>query len=312
HNCPHTRLLADGGEHTAEIHIAGTDRDFFVSVSPLRDKAGKLIGGVYVARDITERKRAEDEIRRLNAELEGRVAERTAQLTAANQELEAFAYSVSHDLRSPLRHMTGFAQLLMKRSEGRPDEKSIHYAGKIVAAAQRMDLLINGLLSFSRTGRAEMQRVECSLRELMLDSIRELEGDTECRDISWNIDELPAVWGDPVLLKLACDNLLANAVKFTRQQPRAEIRIGCREANDEYVFFVRDNGVGFDMGQVDRLFGVFHRLHLQEEFEGTGIGLATVRRIISRHGGKTWAESFPEKGAAFYFSLPKGQVPPWA
>jgi PAS domain S-box-containing protein len=309
HNCPHTQLLADGGEHTAEIHIAGTHRDFFVSVSPLRDKAGKLIGGVYVARDITERKRAEDEIRRLNAELEGRVAERTAQLTAANQELEAFAYSVSHDLRSPLRHMTGFAQLLMKRSADHPDEKSIHYAGKIVGAAERMAMLIDGLLSFSRTGRSDMQRVEFSLRELMLNSIRELEVETEGRDISWDIDELPSVWGDPVLLKLVCDNLLANAVKFTRPRPRTEINIGCREEVDEHVIFVRDNGVGFDMGQVDRLFGVFHRLHLQEEFEGTGIGLANVRRIISRHGGRTWAESSPEKGATFYFSLPKSWAP---
>jgi PAS domain S-box-containing protein len=307
-NCPYAQLLADGKEHTAEIHVAATNRDFLVSVSPLHNKDGKLFGGVYVARDITERKRAEDEIRRLNAELEGRVTERTAQLTAANQELEAFAYSVSHDLRSPLRHMAGFAQLLMKHGKGRTDEKTLHYAETIIRAAKRMTMLIDALLSFSRTGRVEMQRMEFSLKELMLDSIKELHTETEGRNISWDIGELPLVWGDPVLLKLVCDNLVSNAVKFTRPRPKAEIKIGFREDGDDFVFFVKDNGVGFDMGQVNRLFGVFHRLHLQEEFEGTGIGLANVRRIISRHGGRAWAEGSPEKGAVFSFTLPKTRM----
>lgn len=304
-NCPYTRLLADGLEHTAEIHVDSIDRDFLVSVSPLRDANDKLVGGVYVARDITERKRTELEIRRLNADLEKRVSERTAQLTAANQELEAFAYSVSHDLRSPLRHMFGFAQLLIKRSTGHADQKCTHYAESIIRAAQRMELLIDGLLSFSRTGRVAMQQEEFSLRELMLDTIRHLEIEAKGRDISWKIDDLPMVFGDSILLKLVCDNLLSNAVKFTRPRLRAEIRVGCREESGEYVFFVGDNGVGFDMGQVSRLFGVFHRLHLQDEFEGSGIGLANVRRIISRHGGRTWAESSPDKGATFYFTLPR-------
>jgi light-regulated signal transduction histidine kinase (bacteriophytochrome) len=271
----------------------------------LKDKDGKLSGGVYVARDITERKRAEDEIRRLNAELEERVLERTAQLTAANQELEAFAYSVSHDLRAPLRHMAGFAKLLQKRIEGLPDEKNIHYTNMIEGAAKRMGMLIDDLLSFSRTGRVEMRKVEFSMKGLMLDSIGDLGDETGGRDISWDIGELPSVWGDPSLLKLVCDNLFSNAIKFTRTRPRAEIRIGCKEDGDEFIFFVRDNGVGFDMGNVDRLFGVFHRLHSQDEFEGTGIGLANVRRIISRHGGRTWAEGSTEEGAAFYFTLPK-------
>lgn len=309
-NCPYRELLADGKEHTAEIHITAIRRHFQVSVSPLRDKDGKLCGGVYVARDITERKRAEDEIRGLNVELEGRVAERTAQLTAANQELEAFSYSVSHDLRAPLRHMTGFAQLLLKRHEGRADDKSSHYAMRIVEAAKGMGMLINGLLSFSRTGRVEMQRAEFSLGELLLASIRQLEGETKNRDISWEIGELPLVWGDSVLLKLVCDNLLSNAVKFTKPRPRAEIRIGCRDEGDEHIFFVRDNGVGFDAGQVERLFGVFHRLHPQQEFEGTGIGLANVRRIISRHGGRTWAEGSTDNGATFYFTLPITRTTP--
>ena len=304
-NCPYTKLLADGLEHTAEIYHDRLHRYFFVSVSPLKDKDGKLSGGVYVARDITERKRAEDEIRRLNAELEERVLERTAQLTAANQELEAFAYSVSHDLRAPLRHMAGFAKLLQKRIEGLPDEKNIHYTNMIEGAAKRMGMLIDDLLFFSRTGRVEMRKVEFSMKGLMLDSIGDLGDETGGRDISWDIGELPSVWGDPSLLKLVCDNLFSNAIKFTRTRPRAEIRIGCKEDGDEFIFFVRDNGVGFDMGNVDRLFGVFHRLHSQDEFEGTGIGLANVRRIISRHGGRTWAEGSTEEGAAFYFTLPK-------
>jgi PAS domain S-box-containing protein len=303
--CPYTKLLADGMEHTAEIYHDRLHRDFFVSVSPLYDKNGKLSGGVYVARDITERKRAEGEIRRLNAELEERVLERTAQLTSANQELEAFAYSVSHDLRAPLRHMAGFAKLLQKRIEGQPDEKNIHYTNMIEGAAKRMGVLIDDLLSFSRTGRVEMRKVEFSMKGLMLDSIRDLGAETGGRDISWDIGELPSVWGDPSLLKLVCDNLFSNAIKFTRTQPRTEIRIGCKEDGDEFIFSVRDNGVGFDMGNVDRLFGVFHRLHSQEEFEGTGIGLANVRRIISRHGGRTWAEGSTDEGAAFYFTLPK-------
>lgn len=305
HNCPHTRLLADGREHTAEIHLPAIKRDFLVSVSPLFDTDGRLWGGVYVARDITERKQAEDEIRRLNAVLEERVAERTAQLSAANQELEAFAYSVSHDLRAPLRYMSGFANLLLSRNADRLDEKSRYFAKAIVRSAKNMDQLIDGVLAFSRTGSVAMQKKEISLRELMLASIEVLKTQTQGRDIAWNIGELPAVWGDPVLLKLVCDNLLGNAVKFTLPQPRAEIVVGCREEAEEYVFFVQDNGVGFNMGQVDRLFGVFSRLHHHDEFEGTGIGLANVRRIIARHDGRTWAESGADKGATFYFTLPK-------
>ena len=239
------------------------------------------------------------------SEMERRVLERTAQLTAANEELEAFAYSVSHDLRAPLRHMAGFAKLLQKRIEGLPDEKNIHYTNMIEEAAKRMGMLIDDLLSFSRTGRVEMRKVEFSMKGLMLDSIRDLGAETMGRVISWDIGELPSVWGDPSLLKLVCDNLLSNAIKFTRTRPRAEIRIGYKDDRDEVIFFVRDNGVGFDMGNVDRLFGVFHRLHNQDEFEGTGIGLANVRRIISRHGGRTWAEGSTEEGAAFYFTLLK-------
>ncbi|MGO9951385.1 MAG: sensor histidine kinase [Dissulfurispiraceae bacterium] len=303
--CPFTKLLADGMEHTAEIHVDRIHRDFFVSVSPLHDKDGKLVGGVYVARDITERKRAEDEIRRLNEELEERVLERTSQLTAANQELEAFAYSVSHDLRAPLRHMAGFAKLLQKRIECQPDEKNIHYANMIEGAAKKMGMLINDLLSFSRTGRVEILKVEFSLKGLIIDSIREMGTETGGRCISWDIGELPNVCGDPSLLKLVCNNLFSNAVKFTRNRPRTVIRIDCKEDGDDFVFSVKDNGVGFDMKHVDRLFGVFQRLHHQDEFEGTGIGLANVRRIISRHGGKTWAEASPEEGASFYFTLPK-------
>jgi light-regulated signal transduction histidine kinase (bacteriophytochrome) len=257
---------------------------------------------VIIASFSAVRRRIEDSLRQTQKEL----AERAVELEAANKELEAFAYSVSHDLRAPLRHVAGYAELLQKQASSLLDDKSRRYLKTILESAKRMGDLIDDLLSFSRIGRAETNKAVVNLEQLVAQVVTELGQQTSGREIAWKIGPLPVCHGDRSMLKVVAVNLLSNAIKFTRTRPRAEIEIGCADGRENQVeLFVRDNGAGFDMRYVNKLFGVFQRLHRPEEFEGTGIGLATVQRIIHRHGGEVRAEGAVDQGATFYFSLPK-------
>jgi light-regulated signal transduction histidine kinase (bacteriophytochrome) len=225
-------------------------------------------------------------------------------LQAVNQELEAFSYSVSHDLRAPLRHIIGYVEMLKKHAGAALNEKSIRYLKIIAESGQRMGQLIDDLLAFSRLGRAEMKPTAVDLNEITKEAVAGLHLEIANRKIDWVRQKLPVVQGDPSMLRQVLVNLVANAVKYTRPREVAIIEIGCASKSEgEVVLFVRDNGVGFDMQYVHKLFGVFERLHRSDEFEGTGVGLANVRRIIARHGGRTWAEGALNQGATFYFTL---------
>lgn len=252
-----------------------------------------------------ERHQAEERMQQFNAELEQRVKQRTEQLEAANRELEAFSYSVSHDLRAPLRHMDGFVEILRSSiPEHQVNDQVQLSLGAISQAARRMSRLIEDLLAFSRTARTEMNAIAVNL-DAAIDKLRaEFQCDCKGREVAWDVQPLPTVNGDPEMLRLVFTNLIANALKYTRPRPQARIEIGVQPADTETVLYVRDNGVGFDPQYSHKLFGVFQRLHSAKEFDGTGIGLAIVRRIVTRHGGRAWAEGSLGQGATFYISLP--------
>ncbi|HSU55695.1 MAG TPA: ATP-binding protein [Candidatus Dormibacteraeota bacterium] len=247
---------------------------------------------------------AQQEVRTLNEDLEKRVQERTSQLEAANKELEAFSYSVSHDLRAPLRHISGFVELFRRR-EPRLQDEDLHFLNMIDGAAKQMGRLVDDLLSFSRMSRAEMRLRKVDLARLVDEAVGALKNELNGRSIEWQVQTLPEVTGDAALLRVVMDNLLGNAVKYTRPRDRARIEIGAEGTEREQIIFVRDNGVGFSMEFADKLFGVFQRLHHATAFEGTGIGLATVQRIILRQGGRVWAQAEENAGATFYFALPR-------
>jgi len=244
--------------------------------------------------------------RRLNAELEQRVIERTEQLQSAHDEMEAFSYSVSHDLRAPLRHVLGFVEILQKDAASSLSEKNRGHLATISEATKRMGNLIDDLLAFSHIGQSEIKKIEVNLDWLIRETLGDFKTEIKERNIVLEIHPLPPVQADRALLRMVLVNLISNAVKFTGARADAKIEIGSIAGDGETVVFIRDNGAGFDPKYAAKLFGVFQRLHSQDEFEGTGIGLANVQRIVHRHGGRAWAEGVVDGGATFYFSIPNG------
>lgn len=274
------------------------------SAAPIVDPYGNLLGGVLVLRDVTERRQQMQQIQKLNAELEQRVRQRTAALEAANRELEAFSYSVAHDLRAPLRGIDSFSQLLIEQYAEQLDQEGIGYLNRVRNAAGRMSALIDALLSLARVGRAEIQPIDVDFTQLVTSITQDLAAATPERSVKVLIEGGMRAHADPQLLRIVAANLLDNAWKFSSRRSNALIEVGtCTDAMTP-TYFVRDNGAGFNLAYAEKLFGAFQRLHTEKEFPGTGIGLAIVQRVVARHGGDIWAESEPDRGATFYFTLP--------
>lgn len=285
------------------IRADGETRQFEWTSSAVFDDAERPTMFFAIGHDITMRKRAEKELYRLNVELEQRVKDRTADLADANEELEAFAYSVTHDLRTPLRSLDGFSRILLQDHAGSLDDKARHYLDRISAASRNMGQLIDDILALSRSARGEFRRETLDLSEMAREITERLASTEPERPVTVDIAERLEAEGDRALVSTMLENLLDNAWKFTAKTDQAEIAFGADSRGDRRVFFVRDNGVGFDMAYADKLFAPFQRLHGADEFEGNGVGLASVARVIRRHGGEAWAEGEVDKGATFYFSF---------
>ena len=298
--------LATGNTYRMECRLRAADglyRWFLIKGGPLRDVAGSLVKWFGTCTDIDDLKQAEEGLRALNEKLEQRVQERTAELVATNKELEAFTYAAAHDLRAPLRHIHGFADILAEECSAQLDAAGQQYLRRIRDGTNHMGRLLEDLLDLARMARQEVHPHVCGLDSIVQEVVAELKADCEDRNIEWKVGKLPFAECDPSLIKQVITNLLSNAVKFTRPCEQAHIEVGQMVRDGESVLFVRDNGAGFDMRYAGKLFGVFQRLHRQQDFEGTGVGLAIVERIVHKHGGRVWAEAELNKGATFYFTL---------
>jgi len=298
--------VATGDTYRVESRLRATDgsyRWFLMRGVPLHDASGSIVKWFGTCTDIEDLKRAETELSELNAELDERVRRRTAELEAANKELEAFTYSVSHDLRAPLRHISGFSKILTEEYGPGLAPEAQHHLQRIQEGTFRMGLLVDDLLNLGRVGRHEVRLQVTGLNSIVNEVVDELKLECEGRQVEWKLASLPFVECDPALMKQVFQNLLSNAVKFTRPRSPAVIEVGQKDEEGTAAVFIRDNGVGFNMKYADKLFGVFQRLHRAEDFEGTGVGLATVQRIVQKHGGRIWAEAELDKGATFFFTL---------
>ncbi len=296
-----------GKPTTYEIEFplpSGGARYYASSVAPVFHDS-QVVSVAVISRDNTERVVAEMEVRKLNHELEERVKERTANLTAINEELESFTYTVSHDLRAPIRAIDGFAKILVKKLEGRIDDKEAHYLDNVLESSKKMGHLIDDLLSFSRMGRIEKRVAKFSMHQLCQQAFKDLTVNQDPKRFDFAMDELPEVRGDQEMFRLAIGNLIGNAIKYSSTRDVSVIRVKATEEENQFVFSVADNGVGFEMEYQSKVFEIFQRLHGEDEFEGSGVGLAIVKKIITRHGGKLWVISELDKGTTFYFSIPK-------
>jgi PAS domain S-box-containing protein len=300
------RVLRDGrGEAELRFRHFKTGEAIWMIYNAfvVRDAHGEPTALATVSRNITDRKRAEQQIQQLNTDLERRVIERTGQLEAANKELEAFSYSVSHDLRAPLRAVSGFSQIVLEDYGALLPDEGREHLQTIRDGAQRMGTLIDDLLAFARVSRLPLTMQAVDVERQVQDCLRELEPEASGRALDLRVGALPPCHGDPALLKQVWLNLLSNALKYSKNRAECVLEIGSLNEHGETAYFVRDNGAGFDMKYAGKLFGVFQRLHRQEDFEGTGVGLAIVQRIVNRHGGRIWADSAVDRGATFYFTL---------